>query len=411
MAKAIGSLTNNFVALKKLDMLPKPSVTFFLFAIAFASGCNHRSGNNVAVGTLPALAALGAKPGEAIVAQGQLEPAAGVLPIVAPPGDRVESIDVKEGQQVQAGDVLGRMASQAAKELELEIAIARRDEMNAKMKAEEATAVAKLEVAKVGLRQAVLAVDQGVKNLERAESGGGKLALLAQQLAIAEAKLTQLRAASSDRETGRLVTASGLEQQQLLVDQTRSELATARNEAKQKLADSTLSIEAAEKEIHASELAIASAKASAGLLTLEKQIELLTLQVQAVKLISTVNATVLSIDTRAGEPIGNAPIMRLADTSKMIVRAEVNVADLNRLSIGAVATVTSSAIDGTIRGKVASISQLVGSPRLPSPNPMARVDWRSAEVVIDIDPDSVSLAAARIQLQVDVAIEAAAATN
>jgi len=37
---------------------------------------------------------------------------------------------------------------------------------------------------------------------------------------------------------------------------------------------------------------------------------------------------------------------------------------------------------------------------------MARVDWRSAEVLIEINAESIELAAKRILLQVDVAIEA-----
>lgn len=377
-----------------------------LLATLLLIGCEKPSSIDDDTQRLPALVALGAKPGEAIVAQGQLEPASGILSIVAPPGDRVESIDVKERQQVTAGSSLGRLASQAAKELELEIAIARRDEVIAKAKAEQATAEAKLDVAKVGLRQSMLAVDQAVKNLEEAESGGGRLALLAQQLSIAEAKLNQLRAAAGDRDTGRLVTQSGLEQQQLLVDETRSQLTTARREAKQRIADSTLAIEAAEKEIRAAELAIVSGKASTGIQTMDKQIELLKLQLQSIKLVSPIDATILSIDTGAGEPVGAAPIMRIADTREMVVRAEVNVADIHRLAIGANATVTSSALKGALRGKVTSISQLIGSPRLPSTSPMARVDWRSAEVVVEIDSESIDRAAERIQLQVDVAIEA-----
>ncbi len=372
-------------------------------------GCNRRSADDTSlksVGTLPALVALGAKPGAAIVAQGQLEPATGILPIIAPPGDRVASIAVVEGQKVKVGDSLGKLASQAAKELELEIAVARLDEAKAKLNAEEATAKAKLEVAKVGLRQSKQTIDQAVQSLEEAESGGGKLALLAQQLSIAEAKLKQLRNASGDRDTGRLVTASAMEQQQLMVDQSRSELNLARRDAQEKIADGTLSIEAAEKEIHASELAIVSAKAASGIHTMDKQIELLQLQLQSIKLISPIDGTVLSIDSSPGDPTGSLPVMRLADTSRMIARSEVNVADLHRIVIGARATITSPAIDGSLTGKVASVSRIVGSPRLPSSNPMARVDWRSAEVVIEIDPESIDRAAERIQLQVDVAIEA-----
>ncbi len=90
----------------------------------------------------------------------------------------------------------------------------------------------------------------------------------------------------------------------------------------------------------------------------------------------------------------------------MIVRAEVNVVDLQRVHVGAKATLTSAALLKPLTGKVKSISRLVGTPRLPNPNPMARVDWRSAHVVIEIDEASVEAAAQRIQLQVDVAIAA-----
>ncbi len=381
----------------------------FLWFLLGAIGCSRKSTYDSSRGAammLPALAALGAEPGHAVVAQGQLEPATGIIPIMAPPGDRVEAINVKEGQSVKAGQVLGRLASQAAKDLELQILIARRDEAVAKVKADEATAVAKLEVSKVGLRQAQATIDQAVLNLKEAESGGGKLALLEQQVEIAEAKLRQLRTAASERDGGRLVTESTIEQQQLAVDQAKADLNLARRDANEKIADGALTIEAAEKELKASELAIASAKASAGLQTMDKQIELLRLQLDSIKLISPVEATILSIDTGPGEPTSTVPVIRLADTSQMVVRVEVNVAELPRLQVGAKAAVTSSAIEGALTGKVTSISQLVGSPRLPSPNPMARVDWRSVQVLIDIDPDSVARAAERVQLQVDVAIEA-----
>ena len=225
--------------------------------------------------------------------------------------------------------------------------------------------------------------------------------------------MNQLRTASADRDTGGLVTVGAIEQQQLMVDQSRSQLNLARRESQDKIADGTLLIEAAEKEIRVSELAIVSAKASSGVHTMDKQIDLLQLQLKSIKLVSPINAIVLSIDSSPGEPTGTSPIMRLADTSRMIARAEINVADLHRVAIGARTTIVSPAIEGSLSGKVASISRIVGAPRLPSSNPMARVDWRSTEVVIEIDSESIDRAAERIQLQVDIAIEAepAASTN
>ncbi len=375
--------------------------------LAISSGCRRSDADRPSVdGRLPVLVALGAEPGQAIVAQGQIEPESGVIPIVATPGDRIASIGVTEGQQVKAGDVLGKLIGQSVRELELEVAIARRDEALTKVAAESAAAMAKLDVAKVGLQQAKSQVQQAVKNLATAEAEGGRLNLLSQQLTLAENKLKQLKAAMTEPGGSRLATPSAIEQQQLAVDESRSQLESARREANQNLDDAKLAVQAAEKEVKANELTIESAKAASGIPTMDKQIELLKQQLEATKLVSPIQAKILSIDAKVGEPTTTAPIIRLADTSHMIVRAEVNVVDLQRVQVGAKATLTSAALLQPLTGKVKSISRLVGTPRLPNPNPMARVDWRSAHVVIEIDEASVETAAQRIQLQVDVAIAA-----
>ncbi len=372
-----------------------------------AIGCGRSEPEPVAThDRLPVLVALGAEPGHAVVAQGQIEPESGVIPIVATPGDRLASIDVEEGQQVAAQQVLGTLVGQSIRQLELEVAIARRDEALAKVNAESAAAVAKLEVAKVGLQQAKSQVQQAVKNLATAEAEGGRLNLLSQQLTLAENKLRQLKAAVAEPGGSRLATPSAIEQQQLAVDELRSQLEAARREANQKLDDAKLAVQGAEKEIKANELTIKSAQAASGIPTMEKQIELLKQQLEATKLVSPIAAKVLSIDAKVGEPTTAAPIIRLADTSRMIVRAEVNVVDLQRVQVGAKATLTSAALLAPLTGKVKSISRLVGTPRLPNPNPMARIDWRSAHVIIEIDEASAEQAAQRIQLQVDVAIAA-----
>ena len=84
----------------------------------------------------------------------------------------------------------------------------------------------------------------------------------------------------------------------------------------------------------------------------------------------------------------------------------MNVAELPRVKVGARATITSSAFYGAMGGEVTSISSMIGSPRLPDPNPLARVDWRSVEVVVELDEEASVKAADLINLQVDVAIAA-----
>lgn len=356
------------------------------------------------VTAVPALVALGAAGDQAILAQGQLQPSNGVLSILAAPGDRLESLDVVAGQAVTDGQTLGRLASQAAREGELAVAVAQRKEAEATMVAEQAVAEAKLEVARTELEQARLQVEQAKEKFALAQASGGKLDLLDQQVALAESKLAQMRTASNDPAAGRLISSSTLDQQQLAVDQARSDLAAARAEARAASQAGDLAVKAAEQELRAAEVAIESAKAAMPVESLDEQIKLLQLQVDASKLVSPIDGTVVAVHMHPGQPTTGQPIVQLADLTDMICKVEVNVSQLSKVQIGARASITSAAIEGSLKGSVRSISRLIGSPQLPSPNPMARVDYRSAEVVIQIEPADASKAAELINLQVDVAI-------
>ena len=353
---------------------------------------------------LPALEALGAAPGEAIVAQGQLEPAGGVIAIAAPPGDRVQQILVSEGDEVTEGQTLGRLESLEARRAELAVAQTRLDEARAKLQAEQTVADARLEVAAVGLKQAQLQLQQATEQLETAEAEGGRLDLLGQRVELAQNKLSQLQEANRDPAAGRLVNASTLAQQQLEVQQAQADLNAARQEAEAGIAQARLAVEAAQKDLQAAELAVQAAQAGSPIASLEGQVNLLRLQVESTQLVSPIDGTVLAIDVGAGESTSGAPLMRLADTTRMVCRAEVHVAQLPRVQVGARAAITSAALDQPLAGHVQSISRIIGAPRLPNASPLARVDWRSAAVVIEIDPQDAPRAARLVHLQVDVAI-------
>ena len=378
--------------------------------LAFAGGCGPDPAPELSeapVRQLPALEALGAPPGEAIIAQGQLQPAGGVVPVTAPPGDRVERILVSVGQRVSEGEVLGRLASEEAREAELAVAESRLAEARAQSRAERTVAEAQLEVARTGLRSAELQAEQAVEQLRSAEAEGGQLRLLEQRLELAEERLAKLREASGNRAGARLVTPSQLRQQQLEVDQARAEIGEVRRSAQAAIDAARLRVEAAEKEIREAELAIEAAEAAAPIGSLQKQVELLELQVESARLISPINGVVLSVDLSAGEPTTGQPVLRIADTSRMVCEAEVHVAQLPRLRAGAEARMTSAALAEPLAGEVISVSRIVGPPRLENPNPLAQSDYRTVEVTIGIAPEDTDVAAQLVHLQVDVAIRAA----
>lgn len=355
---------------------------------------------------LPVIAALDAPPGEAVLAQGQLEPAGGVIPIIAAVGDRIEEITVTAGDPVTAGMVVGRLAGRTAREAELAVAQARLAEARQRVEAETAAAQAQLQVAEVGIKRHQIQLRRAENYLAQARAEGGELELLERTARLAEEKLAQLRQAAAEPASRRLVSETAVRQQALAAEAARAELEAAEREAEAAVESAALALEAAEKELQANRLAIGAATATAPLESLQKQIELLALQVENADLVSPIDGIVLAVDASPGEATTGAPVMRVANTTRMVCRAEVPIAELTRVAVGAEAKMDGGGLNKPLSGRVASISRVIGAPRLPSPNPMAQVDWRAVDVIIEIDPADAEAAARVVHARVDVAIRA-----
>ena len=138
---------------------------------------------------------------------------------------------------------------------------------------------------------------------------------------------------------------------------------------------------------------------------LEKQIELLQVQREQGTVTSPVNGTVLQIAAAIGERTGATPLIEIADLSSMVCAAEVHESDVAQVRVGQKAELKSAALQHPIRGKVTRIDRVVGPPQMRSPNPLARSDFRSIPVWIQIDPEDTEIASQRLQLQVEVSIE------
>lgn len=339
-----------------------------------------------------------------VVAQGKLEPAGGVLALMAPPGDRVARVAVVEGQSVEAGELLVELESLRAKKIELDVAEIKLEEGRARLAAEEAAANARLQVARTKLKQAETQLQQSKGKLQIAESPGGSLELLRRAAELGDRKLDQLRSASTNPSTQRLVSENKLEEESLRISETRAQYETARAEASDAIESAELAVEAARQDIVAAEKSMEAAQASASLQSLEKQIELLRLNLETAHLLSPTSGRILDISATSGQATTTMPLMHLADTGRMVCVAEVNVADLDRLAVGQPAEITSPGLSRTLRGTVSRVHHMIMTPQMPSPFPTAPVDRYTANVTIEIAPEDVAVAAERIQMQVDVTI-------
>lgn len=102
-------------------------------------------------------------------------------------------------------------------------------------------------------------------------------------------------------------------------------------------------------------------------------------------LVSPINGTVLSINTRPGERANEKPIMSLAnlDSFEAVVEvAERNVIDLKP---GQPAIIRTLEIDRVFQGEISNINRFINNTKLVSTDPVSARDRRVVEVRVKID--------------------------
>ncbi len=393
--------------------------SFALLAIATATGCSSEgwvgSASTFALRTSPP-AAVGFAAWEPqartnsstapsstaplsteIHAQGKLMPARGIARLSGMPGDRVESMLVKAGDRVRTDQPLATMQSLKIRSLELEA-------LESKKREAEAAFEATLRELRIAV-QAADAKVQAAKQLEELAALQKMQSIQSlKQVDALEQQIERLKRLRQDPLTRAAIGAMELETKQFEVEKARLQAEQAVQAANNQIEQSQLQTKTAIDAFQSAKETLDSASKNSPTLALEKQAEVLRMQVAEGTLKAPYDAIVLQVLTEKGERIANLPVVEIADVSKMVCVAEVYEADVSRVQVGDTATIRSSALTSELRGTVTRIDRVVGASQLRSPNPMARSDFRAIGVWIEIDPAQTEQAAERIQLQVDVTI-------
>lgn len=267
----------------------------------------------------------------AVSALAVIEPAEGILELSGPPGDRLAKLLVKEGDKVQAGQVIATFESLPALEAELELVRAQLRELKVTQPWQRQQLEANLEQAKTDYHFA-----------ER------------QQKRYDEADIAQIAAKIYDEYAHRTDNARNkmtLLQQELATLEARQEVALALASARVKAAES---------------------------------------RIGQAKIVSPRPGTILEVLIRPGENSGGHPILRMADLSKMSVIADVFETDLTHIRVGQKAYITAktlpTSIEGTVQhvGRIISPQGKVGKVRILADKPEALSALLQAEVDVSI---------------------------
>jgi len=333
-------------------------------------------------------------------ALGWLEPADGILQVAALTGERLAALDVKKGDVVKKGQILGRLDSRSLRQLEHDALVSERDELGKRYKAEKQVAAARIGAAKVAVERA-----QSLESESTAKQR--EIDLLVASRDSTRKDLARLENLSFD-----LASKQDRERQSLAVKKSEAELAAA-EAGKERLEQANrLNLAAAKAELAAAEAGAVQVEASFGSAALDKKLELATAQLARSEIVAPSDGTILEVVMKQGEMIDTRPILQMADLTRMVCVAEVHETEVKRLHVGQKVQIRSAALaspydDMGLVGEVDEIGRMIGTPMSKSVDPFAATDRHVVRVRCRLDATSTKVASGLVNLQVDVVFTAA----
>ena len=338
-------------------------------------------------------------PRETIIAQGQILPVAGIVQLAAAPGDVVAKKLTQVGDHVTQGQVLLEMRSQSLAQVRLKALTARRVEAQRERDNSLSTAGRQLAASELKLEHLQSQKSSLVRKADLLKSAQA-------QVAAAEQILKKLESISANATTSEFVGQLEIDRQRLSIEQSRfsyQQQAEAQRQAEEELA---WAIQAAETERDTTRDALAAVQASQALEILDLEIAAAQEQDAAARVISPINGLVVAVNASEGESSLSFPLIELANLDQMVVEVEINELDAALVQVGQTATITARALGKLeLKGHVARKFNLVGRPQLRSPDPLARVDYRTVTAMLELDESSSKAAQDWLQLHVEAEIE------
>jgi HlyD family secretion protein len=346
-----------------------------------------RSGDKKPVATLPQRVE--------VVALGRLEPQGQVVRVGGPTGERIQWLNVKEGDRVAKGAVLGYLESYQERLVERDRAASQLVEAQQHLQAATDYGTAQIQEAKTRVRQ----VDRP-RTFE----------INAQKAAIRKLE-AELNLANVDLQRNRSLYQQGAIAKQILdrqVSQVR-QLQEAVNSATAMLikleTERTMNMQNAQAQLRSQQANLPLAQIQVAVASAQQNLTLAKARLDRAMIRAARSGRVLRIVTHEGEAIGNSGILDLGDTRQMYVVAEVNETDLRLVKVGQPATIASrnGAFSQPLSGKVAEIGWQVFKNNVLDDDPAANADARVVEIKIRLD-DSKSVEG-MTNLQVDVRVK------
>ncbi len=328
-----------------------------------------------------------------VSALGRLEPETRIRKVSVPTslsGDRVQEILVDEGQQVKKGQPLAVLNSKAS----LEAALA---------EAEENVTLArrKLEQVKAGAKEGeIQAQVYKVQSLERRLAGER----LSQDQTVNSKRSSMVEARSEAKRYDALFASGGASQLERDRYRTRAEtteanLAEAIETRAGTLASLSSEIESERqklaqiREVRPVDVAAAESELRKAIASRDRAKQ----ELAFATVLAPQDGRILKVVVQPGDKVGDGGILEMADTSRMVVTAEVYQTDITAVRIGQGATIRADGFEGSARATVYQVLPQVQRQSIFAGEPGENQDQRVFQVRLRISPSDLS------QRRIDVA--------
>jgi HlyD family secretion protein len=332
-----------------------------------------------------------------VAALGRVEPASRVIDVAASGTGRLGQLLVREGETVQADQVLAYMDTYAVRLAERDYAASQLTEAQAELAARTALGNSQVEEATTRIAQ----IDAPQQAAIQAQAAA--IQSLQAELNVAEIDLERFQQLNQSGAISR----QELDRQQATVNRLRADLENARA-TKQRLEQArTTDMNNAMAQRAATQANLALSQVQSRVTSAEQNLAKADAALELTIIRAPKDGQILDIYADPGEAVSPSgePILAMGDTSQMYIVAEVYETDVGLVNVGQSATITSrnGAFDQALTGTVENIGLQIAKNDVLDDDPAANADARVVEVRVRVDQSDI--VAGLTNLQVDVAID------
>jgi HlyD family secretion protein len=328
-----------------------------------------------------------------VTARGRLEPESEVIGIGAAPDDRIGTIQVVEGQTVHAGDALVYLTTYDERLRERDYAASQLEDARTRLSADTAHGGSLIRESEVRIRQ--LEATQPIE----IEAQRANVDTIQSELAQSRADLERSQSLWQD---GGLVTHQVLDHSIAEVGQNESRLRNARATLERLQRDQTLALEMAREQLRTAQTSLSSAQSLVQIRSLASNVQLAEARLARTIIRAPIDGLILKVQLHPGESVGQGPILKMGNTSRMFAVAEVYETDIGLVRVGQKARLRSDALARDVTGVVATIGRTIHRTTVLDVDPAADTDSRIVEVRIKLDESGPVAALTNLQVRIDI---------